>query len=228
MHPDATQTPARRPSVWFGVLLLALLVGGVGGLVAWGLSGVPSGSTTAGSAQEAGFGPSRIVVDTPQLRSVKERAGIEACASGPAEEPVEDGLPSLVLPCLGGGEAVDVGTLRGPMVINLWAEWCPPCARELPIYAEFHDRYGDRVPVLGIDWSDPKPVAALEMLEKHGATYPQLADTDLALGSALRVRAIPMLVMIDADGAITYSRGIEITSLAQLEELVREHLKVPL
>lgn len=236
MHPAPSDTPVRRSSPWFSALLLAVLVGGVGGLVVWGLTGVPSGTPTTSellSESEsgsggAGFGPSRIVVDTPQLRRAKERAGIEACAPGPAESAAEDGLPSLVLPCLGGGEAVDVGTLRGPMVINLWAEWCPPCARELPIYADFHDQHGDRVPVLGIDWSDPQPVAAIEMLEKYDATYPQLADTDLALGSALRVRAIPMLVMIDADGAITYSQGIEITSLEQLEDLVREHLGVAL
>ncbi len=228
MHPAPTDTRPRRSSPWLSALLLAILVGAVGGLVAWGLAGVPSGSNTADPGEGADFGPSRIVVDTPQLRAAKDEAGIEPCAPGPGTEPAEGGLPSLVLPCLGGGEGVDVASLRGPMVVNLWAEWCPPCARELPIYADFHDAHGDRVPVLGVNWSDPKPVAAIRMLGEHGATYPQLADTEVALSSPLRVRGMPVLVLIDADGAIAYNRAVEITSLEQLEGLVREHLGVEL
>jgi len=230
--PDASpQAPAERRTPWVSALLLALLIGGVAGLVVWGLGGTGGQRGLAGTGQGLGAGPSRIVVDSPELRAAKAAAGIEDCAPGPADPadaPVPQGLPSVVLPCLAGGPDVDVASLRGPMVVNLWAQWCPPCERELPLYADFHDRHGDRVPVLGIDWSDPRPDRALEMLVEAGATYPQLADPDVDLGAPLRVRTVPLLVMIDAEGRVVYNRAVEITSVAQLEGLVAEHLGVDL
>ncbi|MDQ6641514.1 MAG: TlpA family protein disulfide reductase, partial [Actinomycetota bacterium] len=31
--------------------------------------------------------------------------------------------------------------LRGPMVVNLWANWCKPCRTEMPIYQQFHQKH---------------------------------------------------------------------------------------
>lgn len=50
-------------------------------------------------------------------------------------------LPKAPLTTLA-GEAVDLGRLAGgkPMVINLWATWCPPCRREMPLLAAAQKR----------------------------------------------------------------------------------------
>src|SRR3546814_12546814 len=45
-------------------------------------------------------------------------------------------LPVAALHRLDGG-AVSLAAYRGkPVIINLWATWCPPCRRELPMLAE--------------------------------------------------------------------------------------------
>ena len=46
--------------------------------------------------------PPDVQVDTPELREVKARIGMDDCTPG-AGEPVAGGLPEVSLPCLGGG-----------------------------------------------------------------------------------------------------------------------------
>ncbi|KQZ75919.1 MULTISPECIES: TlpA family protein disulfide reductase [unclassified Nocardioides] len=175
-------------------------------------------------------GKSDVDVDTPALRTLKARADVAPCAPGPGDH-VDGGLPEVTLPCLGGGEDVDVSSLRGPMVVNLWAVWCEPCRRELPIYQQFHEKYGDRVSVLGIDFQDTQPGPALELIRDSGVTYPQLADpqTDLSLKEPLpNIAGLPYIILIDEDGTVVDQRFEKITKLRQLEDLVEKHLGVTL
>lgn len=179
---------------------------------------------------------SRTKVDTPELRRLKQAAQVEPCTPSRAPE-VEGGMPEVTLPCLGGGQDVDVSGLRGPMVVNLWASWCGPCRDELPIYQQFHEKYGDQVRVVGIDFNDEMPRSALELLDETGATYPQLADinSDLSLQDPLpNFQGLPAIIFIDKDGSVVNADGDprveykEIKSLDELRDLVRTHLDVSL
>lgn len=174
-------------------------------------------------------GPAQVEVDTPDLRKLKREAGVEPCVPGTGE-PVEGGLPEVTLACFGGGEDVDLSTLRGPMVINLWASWCGPCRAEMPILQDFHERHGDQVPVLGIDWQDVQSAAAMQLVVDTGVTYPLLADPNTTLGSVdgMPIRGLPGIVLLDADGEVAYRNLEEIESGQQLVDLVEDHLGVTL
>ena len=173
---------------------------------------------------------SKVDVDTPQLREIKAEAGIADCAPGDATH-VDGGLPELTLPCLGGGPDVDLSTLRGPMVVNLWAVWCTPCRRELPILQEFHEKYGDEVAMLGVNYNDTQPKQALQLAKKSGVTYEQLADPAIHLDDNPpfpTLRGLPFLALVDADGKVVHQEFVVIESLGQLKDLVEEHLGVSL
>ena len=152
---------------------------------------------------------------------------LAACSSTPAPSrsaTKEDRLPAVTLSSLTGGSAVDLGTLRGPAVVNLWAQWCVPCKRELPIYQQFFARHGKTVPVLGVDWQDTQPDRARRLASRSGITYPLVVDREPAIRSHL----LPSLILLDAHGRIAFQEYVEITSLHQLERLVAKHLGLTL
>jgi thiol-disulfide isomerase/thioredoxin len=168
-----------------------------------------------------------VDVDTPQLRQAKKRAGIEQCPTPEGASPqAANPMPDVTLDCFGGGPDVDLTTLRGPLVMNLWAQWCPPCREELPFYQQLHEQAGDQVTVLGVDYQDTRPDWAMDLLEQTGVTYPNLADPGGKLRVPFRVRGLPGIVFVDEDGEVTAVEYVVIESYDQLADLVDEHLGV--
>jgi thiol-disulfide isomerase/thioredoxin len=190
--------------------------------------------TACAGDQDPGLlpGPPDVAVDTADLRAVKDRIGMADCEPGPAEPgAVEGGLPEITLPCLAGGPDVDLTTLRGPMVINLWQAFCQPCRKEMPALQAFSKQHGDEVAVLGIDFNDVHPEAAMKLAEETGATYPSLADP----GGDFRgvdgygvIRGLPSWIFLDADGVVTHVEATSVDSVPEIEDLVTEHLGVRL
>lgn len=162
-----------------------------------------------------------VSVDTPALRAEKASAHIEAC---PATTTAPTGqLPKVTLPCLGGGRSVALASLRGPMVINLWAQTCAPCRTEMPNIEAFAKRFAGRVDVLGVDWGPQEdPGLALGFAKSVGATYPMVADYT----PSIQAVALPTTILIDAHGRIVYRQPGAFGSEAELAHLVAQYLGV--
>lgn len=182
-----------------------------------------------GSGGVPGPGAAKIDVDTPQLRQLKQDAGVEACRPGTGSA-VDGGLPDVTLPCLGGGKDVSLSSLRGPLVVNLWASWCGPCRKEMPVLEQFHRLYGDRVGVVGVDFEDPQTVSAMTLVQKSRVTYPLLADPQGALAGRAPFPArmgLPLFAFVDANGKVELAAG-GVDSVDQLVSLVDDHLGLSL
>jgi cytochrome c biogenesis protein CcmG, thiol:disulfide interchange protein DsbE len=182
---------------------------------------VPGG---AGDAAEA----SAVDVDSPALRRLKQATAVRPCPpSDPSRAPVDGGLPDITLPCLGGGRDVHLAGLRGkPTVVNLWASWCIPCREELPVLQEFYERADGRVRMLGVDFEDTRPAAALSLLQHTGVSYPQVADFSKAIDRAVGPHPVPTTVLVDASGRVVAKLPLQITSAGQLATFVRQSLGV--
>jgi cytochrome c biogenesis protein CcmG/thiol:disulfide interchange protein DsbE len=165
---------------------------------------------------------------TADLAAMKKVADIADCPASDREiSPVPSGLPDVVLPCLGGGRAVRLAGLRGkPMMINVWAQWCGPCREEAPYLAEVATRNKSDLEIIGIDHDDPQPELAIEFAQLSTWKYPQLADPDVALRTALQISGPPQTFFVRPDGTIAYRHAGRFHSAAEIRELVREHLGV--
>jgi thiol-disulfide isomerase/thioredoxin len=165
---------------------------------------------------------SRIDVDTAELRAAKQAAGVAPCPepSGPGSD-----LPGVTLPCLGGGREVELSAVTGPAVVSLWASWCTSCPDELPLFQRLAEEAADEVTVLGVDYQDTRPGAALALLDSTRARFPQLADPGGQLADHYRVTGLPGILLVDADGAVHFELDV-IEDYAELTALVAEHTGV--
>ena len=164
-----------------------------------------------------------VAVDTPRLRQLRTDAGIEEC---PRLDPGAGGtpaLPDVTLPCLGGGPDVALQELEGPAVIAVWAQWCAPCRKELPWYQQLHERAGDRLTVMGLDWQDLQPEGAIELAAALGVTFPSVADVDAELADG--ARGLPLVYFVSDDGEVTTERG-QLDGYDHLTDLVAQHTGV--
>jgi len=186
-------------------------------------SGGSSGSSSGGDGSAAQAGAVHVDVDTPQLRTLKAQAKVRPCRSGHASTD----LPDVTLPCLGGGPSVRLDSLRGPLVVNLFAQWCGPCRGEMPYYEELHQKGRGTVDVVGVDYLDTRPDKALELVRDTGVTYPLLADPGGQLRADLRIRGLPGVAFVAADGSVQVEFGV-VDSYAELRAMTEKHLAVKL
>ena len=113
-------------------------------------------------------------------------------------------FPDFSAPVLGAAARV-VGRedlLGTPVLVNVWATWCPTCK------AEHHElmriRANTNLRIVGVNYKDD-PVKALRWLRDYGDPYDfTLRDSDGSLGVELGVYGAPESFLLDASGTIVY------------------------
>lgn len=206
-----------------GVLVSALLLGAC-------TAEDPDVGVPVPTPSESPLGPINIDVASPDLVELKAESGMLDCPPSPEPDPEEpevtpaEPLPEVTLPCLGGGRDVRFDQLDGPLVLNFWASNCEPCRRELPVLQQLHELGADQLTVLGVDYDDEKPYAALSLAAVSGVTYASVADLNAVTATELQVIVLPQTVFVDGTGGVVAIHREEITSYEQAADLVLEHL----
>jgi cytochrome c biogenesis protein CcmG/thiol:disulfide interchange protein DsbE len=88
-----------------------------------------------------------------------------------------------------------------PVVVNIWASWCPPCKAEAPDLAAAASRYGTRVRFIGVDTQDDRGGAA-EFIANYGLPYPSVFDPTNAIAVSFGLYSPPSTLFFDANGTL--------------------------
>lgn len=108
--------------------------------------------------------------------------------------------------------------LGSPVLVNVWATWCPTCKAEHEELVRIRRETGLRI--VGINYKDDRR-AALRWLADFGDPYEfVIQDIDGALGVELGVYGAPESFLLDARGMIVYKRVGDINPRIWREELL--------
>ena len=123
-----------------------------------------------------------------------------------------DRLPEFRLPDLNGQEIASSAWAGKVLILNFWATWCPPCLREMPVFAETQEKYGD-VQVVGIAIDAEDEVS--RFLSEHPVNYPILIGGTEAIEMSRRLgnrlQGLPFTAVFDFRGKRVHAQIGEVT-----------------
>ena len=136
------------------------------------------------------------------------KAELAASAGGTQEEyssvpmEVDFAAPELALENLAGEPESLEDYLGEVVLLNLWATWCPPCIKELPILQEYYAEHrADGFVILGVD-SQESPEVVEKYITTTDVTYPIWIDEQGKAGEAFSSFSLPTSFVIDREGTV--------------------------
>lgn len=129
-------------------------------------------------------------------------------------------LPALQLARLD-GQTVDLSSYLGqPVVLNLWASWCPPCRREMPVFEQAQAHYPGIAFVLvnqGESAQQARAFLAAQSLQLSDV----LLDPDSQTMQAIASQGLPTTLFFDATGRLVDSHVGELSMAGLKSTLAR-------
>ena len=128
--------------------------------------------------------------------------GAPVQAQTPGEVAVGSVLREATMRGLNGPDR-KLSAFRGkPLIINVWASWCPPCIAEMGSLERLAwSELGQQFTVIGIS-TDDYPEAAKGFLTKSNATLNHYIDRQLELENMLGANRLPLTLLVDAKGRV--------------------------
>lgn len=129
-------------------------------------------------------------------------------------------LPQLTLQTLEDREAPLQSYAGQPLVVNLWATWCPPCRREMPALQRAQQQHPE-VAFLMVNQGEGAPTIQ-RFLQRMGLQFDHvLLDYGSNVLKAVGASALPTTLFFDAKGRLVSVHSGEITSARLNDNLGR-------
>lgn len=129
-------------------------------------------------------------------------------------------LPDIELATLDGTPARPAAYVGRPVVLNLWATWCPPCRREMPVLADAQRRYPGVAIVMVNQGEDRGTIH--DYLEQQGLVFDHaLLDPHSRTMLETGTRGLPTTLFFDANGRLVDTHMGELTRASLADTLLR-------
>ncbi|MBD3652884.1 TlpA disulfide reductase family protein [Kangiella sp.] len=138
-------------------------------------------------------------------------------------------LPTIMVKQMN-GETVDLNQVEQgkPRVINLWATWCPPCRREMPVLEEAQQNNSD-IGFVFVNQGEHSVVIEQYLQQEALSLENVMADSTGSLGYQVGSRALPTTIFVNARGELVDAHLGELSRAslkAKLEKLTNNELKL--
>lgn len=119
------------------------------------------------------------------------------------------------------GNNIKLSDYRGKwIIINYWASWCEPCAKEIPqLNAFYKSHVGKDAIVLGVNYDGLALTKLAELVKKMGIQYPVLTKDPKNLIGVEHIPGLPATYVISPQGKLVQSLYGEQTQLS-LEQAI--------
>ncbi|HUH57538.1 MAG TPA: TlpA disulfide reductase family protein [Pseudomonadales bacterium] len=100
------------------------------------------------------------------------------------------------------GDSLSLEDLAGkPLVINLWATWCPPCRREMPVLAAAQQANPD-IRFVFVNQGEGQELVEKFLTQQQLSLRNNLLDTGGRVGQAVGSLSLPTTLFYSADGLL--------------------------
>lgn len=130
-------------------------------------------------------------------------------------------LPALQLTTLNARPVFLRSYLGRPVVLNLWASWCPPCRREMPVFEQAQAEFPD-ISFVMINQGESAQQAQRFLEREHLILKDVLLDHASQAMQVMNSRGLPTTLFFDAQGHLVDSHIGEIT-LPSLKDTLSRH-----
>lgn len=140
---------------------------------------------------------------------------------GDRQVTVGEPIPKIVVRDVRSGEAIDVGALRGKVVLlDIWASWCGPCKEELPLLDEMAARLKSKgIEFVAVSIDEDKAAAEGFLSGRARWTLTVAHDPNGKVPALLQPPKMPTSYLIDGRGVLRYvNAGFERADAKKIEK----------
>ena len=137
---------------------------------------------------------------------------------------------TLQMNCLDGSSVINFHSIKGPIIVNVWASWCEGCKEEMPYFIDLYANpvfKNGEIKLLGIDVDEKNADSGPNFIKSYGMSWPHLEDVD-GRSKIVFGPGVPVTYFLDSTGEVIHKHIGAFLSKDQLYEAVEKYFEVKL